>query len=343
VLLPRLVAALSLAVPLLLTGATSASGAGSGGAADPEADPRFTIAVIPDTQEEVVSADDGRFVQRTRWLADRAATDDLRFAIHTGDVANWGWAAPEQLQRARSAMQVLGAAGVPWQLALGNHDSRRHGWDGQGGYGRLPYVQNPECTQRFGAACTDAALLRRTEETDAAFARGFAGRFEPDSVANAFRRFDAGGLRWMVLSLEPWPRPEVVAWANRVVAQHPRRNVVIATHSYLADDGSIATSAEYGDTSPQQLWQQLVSQHANIKLVFSGHTGAAAYRTDTGVHGNRVASFLGAFHSPDANPVRLVTVDPEAGAVFSRFRVPSTGGHLSQYDAYVNGLDFVRP
>ncbi|WP_299058089.1 metallophosphoesterase [uncultured Nocardioides sp.] len=334
-LLPRLLLVLSLGLSALLGSAAAAS-------AD-DTDPRFTIGVIPDTQNEVSRSGDDRFAQRTRWLAGRATGDDLRFVVHTGDVTDWGWAAGEQLSRARSAMDVLGAAGVPWQLALGNHDSRRHGWNGQGGYGSLPYTQNPECTRRFGSACNDASLLRRTDETDAAFARSFAGRFEADRIANAYRNFEAGGLRWMVLSLEPWPRAAVVEWAKSVAAHHPRRNIVIATHSYLDENGRIASSAEYGATSPQQLWQQLVSQYANIKVVLSGHTGAAAYRTDTGVKGNKVASFLGAFHSPDTNPVRLLTVDPTANSLTTRIFTPSNGAHLTRYDATVTGMGFVRP
>ena len=89
-----------------------------------------------------------------------------------------------------------------------------------------------------------------------------------------------------------------MAWANGVVAANPTKNVIVSTHSYLAADGSISTSnGGYGSTSPRYLFDNLVKLHPNIKMVLSGHVGQAAVRTDTGVNGNKVLSFLQAFHS----------------------------------------------
>ena len=70
------------------------------------------------------------------------------------------------------------------------------------------------------------------------------------------------------------------------------------------------TTAATARRSPQYLWNHLVSQYPNVKMVFSGHVGAAASRTDTGVHGNTVYSFLQTFHDKQSNPVRLLNIDP---------------------------------
>ena len=104
-------------------------------------------------------------------------------------------------------------------------------------------------------------------------------------------------------------RARVVAWANGVVAANPTRNVIVNTHSYLAADGTISTSnGGYGATSPRYLFDNLMKLHPNIEMVLSGHVGQAAVRTDTGINGNKVVSFLQAFHST-TNPVRLVEID----------------------------------
>ena len=109
------------------------------------------------------------------------------------------------------------------------------------------------------------------------------GAYEPGKVDNIFSTFSAGGHRWLVLTLELWARPEVVSWARTVVEEHPQHNVIIQTHSYLNGDGSIAgDNGGYGSTSPRYLWDNLVSQYPNVKMVFSGHVGVAATRTDTG-------------------------------------------------------------
>lgn len=82
-------------------------------------------------------------------------------------------------------------------------------------------------------------------------------------------------MDWLVLTLELWPRVEAVQWARGVVAAHPRHNVIINTHAYLTADGSIAQNSDYGVSSPQYLYDNLVKVYPNIKMVFSGHVGQA--------------------------------------------------------------------
>ena len=87
----------------------------------------FSIAVIPDTQNEVFGGDQ-RFANRTQWLVNNRSALNLAFVLHTGDMMNWDTADHAQYAVARSAMGKLDAAGIPWIPAIGNHDTR----------GRLP-------------------------------------------------------------------------------------------------------------------------------------------------------------------------------------------------------------
>ena len=136
----------------------------------------------------------------------------------------------------------------------------------------------------------------------------------------------------MVLTLEMWARTEAVEWAKRLVAAHPDHNVVVATHSYLDAGGGIdPTNGGYGANSPQYLYDNLIRRYSNIRMVFSGHTGAALKRVDTGAHGNRIVSYLQAFHSNKTNPVRIVTVDPSSGLVTSKIVAPYTNETWTQY------------
>jgi 3',5'-cyclic AMP phosphodiesterase CpdA len=335
------------------TAAPAVAGAVPGGAAAATAERRradrgpFSLAVVPDTQQEVLNPSDPRFSQRTAWLARNRRQADLRYVVQTGDLVNWGWLAPSQYAVASTAMTRLERAGVPYSIAPGNHDTRAVGWDGNGGYGGGAYVDNPECLQRFSPSqCQTPTLLRRTDEFNAVFDASRFGRvrgaFERGKVDNVYSAFRAGGLRWMVLTLELYPRAEVVDWAARVVRRHPRHNVVVATHAYLGGDGSILQGAEYGSTSPQYLYDRVVSRFRNVKMVFSGHVGEAATRIDRGVHGNKIASFLTTFHSTTTNPVRMVTVRPRRGAVSTRVEAPATGETFSRYSRVVRGLSFVR-
>ena len=114
---------------------------------------------------------------------------------------------------------------------------------------------------------------------------------------------------------------------------------------YLDIDGQgvafISTSnGGYGANSPKVLFDRLISQYANVRFVFGGHTKQAGHRTDVGVHGNRIVSFLQAMHS-STNPVRIVEVDTAADDVSSWIYAPQNGAAYPQYDVVEGDLDFV--
>ncbi|MBQ1023318.1 carbohydrate-binding domain-containing protein [Micromonospora sp. C95] len=293
----------------------------------PAVDPRFTFAVVPDTQEEVLSAGDTRLRQRVDWLVAQRTTLDLRFVTHSGDVVNYDTPSHVQYERARTALRPLETAGLPYTLAVGNHDTQAAGPDGE--------LRSPA-----------GQLLRDTTVFNRYFTAGrfgaVGGQFEAGKVDNAYATYTAGGVRWLVLSLELWPRRVAVDWAKAVVAAHPRHNVVIVTHHYLESDASIGRSAGYGSTSPQYVFDNLVRRYPNIRFVFSGHTGTAASRVDTGVHGNRVYSFLQTFHSRRTNPVRLVEIDTAANSLRTWIYAPHTDEAFPAYERTYTGLGLVR-
>ncbi|MFC4822497.1 metallophosphoesterase [Dokdonella ginsengisoli] len=291
-------------------------------------DTTFSIAVLPDTQNEVFpGAPAARHVGRAQWLADNRQLLDLRFVLHTGDVTNWGERDEPQYQVAVSGVVPLENAGIAFAYTPGNHDTRAVCAGGSACPGESAIVNVrllPLFNQYFGD---------RFAVTE---------RMEPGKLDNYYTLFEAGGVGWMVLSLELWPRTAVVDWAKSAVAAHPAHNVIVVTHMYLDGDGSISTSnGGYGANSPRYLYDNLVGQYPNVRFVFSGHTGQAASRTDTGVHGNRIASFLQSFHSP-TNPVRIVEIDTAADTAASWIYAPQTATEYPEYDVRVTDLDFVR-
>lgn len=312
-------------------------------------DQPFTIAVMPDTQQLVSSGSkDTRLKDETSWLAANASDLNLRFVQQVGDLTNWGWLVPRQRTKAAAGLKVLQDAKIPYQAAVGNHDTRAVGWDGKAGsrgYGGSGYQYNPECVERLGAdQCRGSLLVRHTEEFNSTIKAEDMGavvsQFEPGKVDNQYSEFSAGGRTWMVLQLELYPRTEAIDWAKQVVASHPDDNVIITTHSYLSAADQINTTHEYGTNSPKVMWDDLVSQYSNIKFVFSGHVGTGASRTDVGVHGNTVVEYL----QNDAmdisgNPVRLLTVDPAHGTATSRVFDQKTGKNLDQFASSDTGLD----
>jgi hypothetical protein len=268
----------------------------------PPAD-RFSIAVYPDTQKEVLSSTDTRYSERAQYLVSHRSELDLRFIASTGDNANWDTPNHDQYRVLDAGIKPLEAAGIPYSLAIGNHDSNATGVGGSARPGLDIHAEQ-----------------RRTTTFNAFFNAGrfgaVKGAFEAGKVDNVWSAFEANGKKWMVLSLELWPRTSAVAWARQVVATHPDYNVIIATHAYLSADGGISNSnGGYGDTPPTYLWDQVVKQYPNVKIVLSGHTGQARTRTDTGVNGNKIVTYLTAIHSDTTNPIRMLEIDTANGSI----------------------------
>src|SRR3954447_2081082 len=191
-----------------------------------EGDGTFTIATIPDTQPEVFSSADTRFVDRSKWLVAQKDALDLRFVAHTGDVVNWDTDAHDQYVIAEAALDPLEDAGIPYQLSIGNHDTLA---TGVGGSARDPlrtreYQRTTTTFNQFWSAADYSAL---------------GGVFEAGKVDNTYSTFSAEGADWLVLNLELWPRVSVVDWAEGVIAGHPGHNVIIQTHSFLNPAGDI--------------------------------------------------------------------------------------------------------
>jgi len=303
----------------------------------------FTIAVMPDTQLEVVRARDTRLRDRSVWLVENQKRLNLGFVIHTGDVVDADNRSHVEYRRAQKGFQPLQAAGIPYTLAIGNRDT--------------PASCDREVSQPSGAKakalverCADPVVRRQVRDTSV-FNHYFSaedfthleGQFEKGKVDNEYATYQAGGAQWLVLTLELWSRPEVVTWANKVVATHPDANVIVATHSYLTASGDIMqTNGGYGSTSPQYLFDHLIKKHENIKMVLSGHTGATAHRVDKGVHGNRIYSFLQAIHDQEHNPVRLIEVDTKKNTLSTKIYSPDVDRVSAGTEVSYDHLDLVR-
>lgn len=300
---------------------------GASPVAAPSEPDAFTIAVIPDTQQETWSDSDSRLKNRSQWLVDNAEEENLKFVTHVGDVVDWGDVAPAQYTRAQEGLRPLDGK-IPYSLTVGNHDTA--------------------AVCQGGSACLGESAsvgVRRTEVFNAALGgtryANLKGQFEPGKVDNSFSTFEGGGLKWMVLNIELWPRQAAIDWAASVVASHPQHNVIVATHSYLNADGTIGTSnGGYGATSPKHLFDTLIKVYPNITMVVSGHVGGGASRVDTGVNGNKILSLLQTYHSRTTNPVRLVAFDPSVGTISHRVYAPFTKETLADR-ASVPGFSFV--
>jgi len=267
------------------------------------------------------------FYSQTSWIADHSK--EIAFVLQLGDLTEHNTEVEWEI--ADSAFSLLDGK-VPYALTLGNHDL--------GDNGRTN-TRNSDLFNRFFP-------YEKYKKADS-----LKGTFEIGRMDNVWHTFRAGGINWLVLSLEFGPRDNVLAWAAGVIENHPKHKVIINTHAYMYSDdtrmgegkghkwlpqtyeiGKNSASGEVNDG--EQMWEKLVKKHANILFVFSGHVlnDGTGFLVSEGEHGNKVYQMLvnyqwGVEGSKNGGNgfLRMITIDTNEGA----FSVKSYSPYLDQY------------
>ena len=272
----------------------------------------FSIVQFNDTQNDVFGDHQRALPARVDWILANEGEQDIRFAVHTGDVVNWWESRTGNAQYARADrwLQPLSDSSVPFAVAVGNHDTLAVA-DGQG------WANSDPATGRSLASWG----LRQTQLINEIFpASDFSnmrGQFEAGKFDNSFHTFTAEGADFLVLSLEMWPRTAALDWAERVVRDHPRHNVIVLNHSYLDGGANVqADNGGYGTLPSTAIRDRIVGRYPNVKLVLSGHAGTTNARIDAGPGGN-VLSVLTNLAGTDRGELRLFRIDVAGGTVHS--------------------------
>jgi hypothetical protein len=253
-----LMGAVAAVVPAAATASAAAESPASAARWRPDPDSRrFTLAVMPDTQYlfDGPSIDKAPVEASLRYLLEHGREENIVFLSHLGDLTQNG--AQQECAAIGEAFRLLDRKGVGYSVLAGNHDVRSSTDDQRG---PTPYLDV------FGP---DRFEGRRT----------FGGA-SPDGY-NSFHLFEAGGRQWMVLALDWRLSAKGYAWAEQVLAKHPRTPVVLTTHELVDGDDSLSP---YG----QQLWDRLVADHDQIFLTLNGHYWPAARAVRKNAAGNDV-------------------------------------------------------
>lgn len=302
---------------------------------------KFMIPVLPDTQCEV-KAVPAMLTSQLKWIAANKTAQKIEFVIGVGDTVDWDTPDHRMWITASKEFKALDEAKIPYVLAVGNHDTAAVGG------GRI--VNGKRTPIGGGAAPGDVhANVRNTTQFNHYFPpdRFIAqqGRYEEGKSDNAWYTFNAGGVKWLVLTLELWARKAPVDWAKKVVAGHPDHNVIVVTHSHLNSDGTIMKSnGGYGDQSPQAVYDQFISQYPNVLMVLCGHVGTSAWRNDAGARGNRIYQLLQDYQGENSGGgyIRLLEIDTTAGTIAARMYSPylnQTRGDASTFS--FSGVHFI--
>lgn len=267
------------------------------------------------------------FRAQTEWIVQHA--DSITFVLHQGDITHDN--NDEQWRHAVSALSIMDGK-VPYTFVAGNHDL------GPGG------GADNRNSDHFNNYMPYAKYSKMPH---------FGGAFEPGKMDNTYHTFKAGGLDWLILSLEFATRDKILRWAGEVIEAHPKHKVIINTHDYMYSDDTRMTpdrnhhwvpqgyglanaSGDEAVNDGEMMWEKLVSQHPNILLVFSGHVlnSGTGQLVSTGKHGNKVYQMLANYQSGVQGAenggngfLRTVTIDPAGETIFVKTYSPYLDEH----------------
>jgi hypothetical protein len=226
----------------------------------------FRVVLLPDTQFYSEKYPE-TYVAQTLWIRKRMHEDNIKFAIHLGDIVQTSTKEPEWVNADR-AMRLLDGV-VPYSMAPGNHDMQ--------------------------VKTRDSTLYNKFFSPKRFVDRKWYGGHKGDNNDNNYCLFEAGGMKFMVLSLEFAPRDETLAWAAEVTERYPQHRVIVATHCYMRPNGrdtSAAKAYNIEGNSGEQMWQKFIRKQPNIFLVVSGHVLGVGLQTSTNDAGGKVIEML---------------------------------------------------
>ncbi len=230
----------------------------------------FTIVLLPDTQNYSEKFPE-TYVAQTMWIRERARQDNMKFAIHLGDIVQYAHREGEW-ENANRAMEIIDGV-LPYSMVPGNHDMVR----AKSGLTRDTTLYNKFFPpSRYAAESWYGGHMGRKNDNNYCF-------------------FEGGGEKFMVVSLEFAPTDEALEWANKVVKAHPGHRVIVATHNYLRPGGrdtKAPASYKIEGNSGEQMWQKFVKKHKNIFLVACGHVLGVALQESANDHGCKVYEML---------------------------------------------------
>jgi hypothetical protein len=273
------------------TNATPALAHGSGW--HPDADsPRFTIAVIPDTQYlfDRDRGDSAPLEASLRYIVDTQREHNTVFAAHLGDLTENGLAS--EFDKIGETFRAFDRRRVGYSVLAGNHDIDSSKDDQRG---RSPYLDT------FGPGRFRASPTFRGATPD-----GY----------NTYHVFRAAGRDWLVLALDWRPSKGGIQWAKDVLRRHPKSPVILTTHEFVhADSGD--GKAELS-TFGQRLWDELVAGSDQIFLTLNGHfwpPGRTVLRNNAGhdVHAH-ITNYQDRYYGGSAM-IRLYRFDLERDTI----------------------------
>lgn len=271
--------------------------------------PDFTIIAIPDTQYYVSRKNGGtpeHFTAQTDWIVANKAARNIVFVTQLGDCVENGdnggndveWQhATNAMYRLENPLTTLLEDGLPYGIAVGNHDQSPGGQSGSTVF----------YNQYFGEAHFGG--------------RNYYGGHHGTNNDNHYELFSASGLDFIIIHLEYDPAADtnVLQWADGLLKAYANRRAIVVSH-WIINAGFQASFSAQG----QAIYNALKANE-NLFLMLCGHVAPPeGQRTDV-YNGNTVYTLMSDYQSrtnggngwlrilefsPSNNVIRVKTYSP---------------------------------
>jgi hypothetical protein len=268
--------------------------------------PDFAIAVLPDTQnyaqEHPGQACKEMWISQTEWIVTNRVAHNIAYVAHLGDIVQNGdtlkdkrpnlaeWqVATNAMYRLEDPLRSLLQHGVPYGLAVGNHDQE-------------PIGNSRGTTEMYNRYFGVSRFQGRPY---------YGGHFGTNNN-NHFDLFSASGLDFIVLYFDNarFDAP-ILEWAHSVLATNQRRRAIIAMHHL----GSAITPSKF--SAQGETIYNALKVHKNVFLMLGGHRSGEGSRQDT-FEGRTIWSFVADYQSrPNGGNgwMRLLYFSPSSNTV----------------------------
>ncbi|MEK7950378.1 Ig-like domain-containing protein [Luteolibacter soli] len=281
----------------------------------------FTVVALPDTQyySENIGGNLAQiFSAQTEWIVAEKDARKIGFVLHLGDITDNGdtpvageWAnARNALYALENPTTTMQAEGVPYIVAVGNHDQTPNG-DADG------------TTTNFN---TYFGVHPTTGVNHFANKSYYGGTSEPTKADNNYTLFTAGGMDFIVISLEYDTTPDAadLDWADALLKAYPTRRGIVITH-HMVNTGNPASFSTMGKAIYDSL-----KDNPNLILMHGGHIHGEGRRSDT-FEGRTIHSILADYQGRTNGGdgwLRIMTFRP----TLNRIDVQTYSPTLDQYE-----------
>ena len=212
------------------------------------------------------------------WIVERRDSLNIKFVTHVGDLVQTSNKYESEWIIASEAMAILDSAGIPWNIATGNHDHGNRLLDG--GNTGLKYYNKYFPTSRF-------------DKND-----WYGGSCSEHNTKN-YQLFSGGpGLDYIIFhsgsGKDPCGVSENYQWMDNVLKEHPNRRMILTNHRTLYSWKPETTyeAPHGGKYGLGRIWKttKFAERYDQMFLNLSGHSKDRNRQYTK--HGDRIVEYI---------------------------------------------------